>query len=33
MGFGMESVGCYNVRKLGENKYSVAVNNGNMGHT
>ena len=31
MGLGIETVGHYNVRKLGENKYSVAVNNGNMG--
>ena len=31
MGIGVETVGHYNVTKLGENKYAVAVNNGNLG--
>ena len=31
MGIGVETIGHYNVTKLGENKYAVAVNNGNLG--
>ena len=31
MAIGVETIGHYNVRKLGENKYAVAVNNGNLG--
>ena len=31
MAIGVETIGHYNVTKLGENKYAVAVNNGNLG--